>query len=77
MRVITCLHEYVTNNTLEKFNGMEIIVQGFLKCETLTNQDIDLLIKTAEKIKDQVAINIKVVLFEVRKDYVQAFKSLL
>jgi hypothetical protein len=56
---------------------MEIIVQGFLKCETLTNQDIDLLIKTAEKIKDQVAINIKVVLFEVRKDYVQAFKSLL
>jgi hypothetical protein len=35
------------------------------------------LIKTAGEIKDQLAINIKVVLFEVKKDYVQALKSLL
>ena len=54
-----------------------MIVYGFLKCETLKDADLDLLIKTAGEIKDQVAINIKVVLFEVKKDYVQALKSLL
>ena len=61
-----------------KTKSLELMIIGTLRNTSINSEDLDELIWLISSQPEQkIYLNIKIVLFEIKKDYAQAFKCLL